>query len=215
MMRRYEALIVVMIGAICTVLIVPTATAGAACCKKLDVEQAGSGSAFTTSELDIPDVDVVDHRGAARRFRRDLIDDRIVVVNFIFTTCTTICPPMGANFGRLQDALGERLGRDVSLVSVSLDPLVDTPDRLTAWSDQFDRRDGWTLVSGGKAEVDRILRALGALVPDKTDHAPLLLVGNASTNEWTRVNGFASPKKVLEVIERLSTVDVAAAEVSQ
>ena len=86
------------------------------------------------THIDIPDVSLVDQEGRPVRFHTDLIKDKVVVVNFIFTTCTTVCPPMGATFGKLREQLGEKAGKDVHLVSVSVDPRTDTPERLKAWA---------------------------------------------------------------------------------
>jgi len=148
----------------------------------------------------VPDLPVIDQDGHRLSFRRDLVEGKPVVMNFVFTTCTTICPPMGAIFGRLQDELGERLGRDVRMVSVSIDPVTDTPARLEAWSRTFGRREGWTLVTGSKDDIDVILRSLGAATPDKIDHAPLVLVGDSARNRWRRVYGLASPQTILAAL---------------
>jgi len=157
--------------------------------------------------LDIPDVPVVTQDGEARHFYSDLVEGRTVVMNFVFTTCTTICPPMGANFGRLQKELGERLGRDVSLISVSVDPATDTPERLKAWGAKFGARDGWTLVTGNPREVERLLKALEVFTADIADHAPIVLIGNDPAGEWTRAYGLAGPKTLAEILDRVDSVD--------
>ncbi|RMF76628.1 MAG: SCO family protein [Acidobacteria bacterium] len=149
----------------------------------------------------VPDLPVIDQDGRQLSFRSDLVEKGPFVMNFVFTTCTTICPPMGAIFGRLQDELGARLGRDVRLVSVSIDPVTDTPERLKAWSGTFGRREGWTLVTGRKDDVDVILRSLGALTPDKVDHAPLVLVGDPASGRVRRVYGLAAPDTILAALE--------------
>ena len=151
--------------------------------------------------LQIPDVSLVDQDGKQVRFASDLVRDRVVAVNFVFTTCTTICPPMGAHFAKLRQLLGERAGRDVHLISVSVDPRTDTPERLKAWAGRFGAGPGWTLVTGDPAEVTRLLKALGAYTPDIKDHSPLLLVGNAARGEWTRAYGLAPPAKIAEMLD--------------
>lgn len=151
--------------------------------------------------LQIPDVSLVDQDGRAVRFASDLVRDRVVAINFVFTTCTTICPPMGAQFAKLRQLLGERAGRDVHLISVSVDPRTDTPERLKAWAGRFGAGPGWTLVTGEPAEVVRLLKALGAYTPDIRDHSPLVLVGNAAKGEWTRAYGLAAPAKIAELLD--------------
>ena len=151
----------------------------------------------------IPDTELVDQDGNKVRFYTDLVKDRVVAVNFIFTTCTTICPPMGANFSKLQSLMGGRAGRDFEMISVSVDPAVDTPQRLDAWAKKFGRDEGWTLLTGSKPEVDNLLKALKIFTPDKTDHSPILLLGDDARNQWTRAYGLAPPVKLAEMIDDL------------
>jgi len=153
--------------------------------------------------LTIPDVTVRTQDGEEKSFYSDLVAGRTVAMNFVFTTCTTICPPMGANFGRLQDELGERLGRDVQLISVSVDPTTDTPQRLKAWGAKFGARDGWTLVTGEQQTVERLLKALQVFNADINEHSPIVLIGNDASGEWTRAYGLAGPKKLAEIVSRV------------
>ncbi len=152
--------------------------------------------------LSIPDVAVLDQEGRELRFYRDLVADKVVAMNFIFTTCTTICPPMGANFGKLQRLLGERMGRDLHLISVSVDPVTDTPQRLEAWAGKFGSGPGWTLVTGQKTEVDRLLKALQVFTPDFNDHSPVVLVGSPTTGRWTRAYGLAPAPRLAALLEQ-------------
>jgi len=157
--------------------------------------------------LNIPDVPLLDQTGKAVHFYSDLVEGKVVAMNFIFTTCTTICPPMGATFARVQKELGERVGRDVHLISVSVDPTTDTPQRLEAWSQRFGAGPGWTLVTGSKPNIDRLLKALQVFNADYTEHSPTVLVGNDPANHWMRAYGLAPPDRLTALIE-----DVAKAE---
>jgi protein SCO1/2 len=161
------------------------------------------GEAEKVSGLDIPDVTVLTQDGEERRFYSDLVRGKVVAMNFVFTTCTTICPPMGANFGRLQQELGERLGRDVHLISVSVDPTTDTPQRLAAWAAQFGARDGWTLVTGDQQEVERLLKSLQVFNADIREHSPVVLIGDDARGEWTRAWGLAGPAELAAIIARV------------
>jgi protein SCO1/2 len=142
--------------------------------------------------------------GEKVRFYSDLVKDKVVAMNFIFTTCTTICPPMGANFARLQRLVGDQAGTDVHLISVSVDPAVDTPQRLKVWAEKFGAGPGWTLVTGAKPDVDGLLKSLKVFTPDKTDHSPIVLVGNDARGQWTRVYGLAPPAELAQAIERMA-----------
>jgi protein SCO1/2 len=158
----------------------------------------------------IADVPVVDQGGNARRFYSELVKDRIVAMNFIFTSCTTICPTLGANFAKVQSLLGES-GRDVSLISISIDPVNDTPARLAAWSNRLGGKPGWTLVTGESTDIDTLLKSVGAFTPDKNDHGPLVVLGDDRTGRWQRMNAFAAPSKIVEVLQSLGKERAAAA----
>ncbi len=158
----------------------------------------------TVSDLNIPDVPVIDQDGTPKRFYTDLVKDKVVAVNFVFTTCTTICPPMGANFAKLQKLLGERAGRDVHLISVSVDPATDTPERLKAWGQKFGAGPGWTLVTGDREEITRLLKSLGVFTASISDHSPLVLMGNDARHQWTRAYGLAAPAKLADLIGGMS-----------
>jgi protein SCO1 len=157
----------------------------------------------------IADVPVVDQSGAAKRFYSELVKDRIVAMNFIFTSCTTICPTLGANFARVQSLLGES-GRDVSLISISIDPVNDTPARLSAWSTRLGGKPGWTLVTGEGTDIDALLKSIGAFTPDKNDHGPLVVIGDDRTGRWQRMNAFAAPAKIVESLQALGKERAAA-----
>ena len=130
------------------------------------------------SKMNIPDIEVLDQNGKKIHFYTDLVKGQTVAINFIFTTCTTICPPLGATFARVQKELGDKVGRDVRFISISVDPATDTPERLKAWGAKFHAGDGWTFVTGNKPQVDELLRALGASSASREDHSPTILIGN-------------------------------------
>lgn len=161
--------------------------------------------------MQVPDVELFDQDGRKLRFYSDLVKGKVVAINFIFTTCTTICPPLGATFRRVQTELGERAGRDVQLISVSVDPVTDTPARLKAWGEKFKAAPGWTLVTGDKAQVDELLRALAASTARPEDHSPTVLIGNDAKGQWTRTYGLARPSQLIKLINAASagTLDAA------
>lgn len=152
------------------------------------------------ASLHIPDVTVYDQNGKRLRFYSDLVKGRTVAINFIFTTCTTICPPMTATFRRVQQQLGESAASNIHLISVSIDPVIDVPERLHDFAAKFNAGPGWTFVTGDKAEIDSLLQALGAAVADKNDHTPMILVGNDAAGFWTRAYGLSPPTTLTKLI---------------
>lgn len=133
----------------------------------------------------IPDVPLVNQQGNPVRLYSDLIGKGVVVVNFVFTTCTTICPPMGAVFGQLQKLLQDRGHSDVRLISISVDPVTDTPDKLLAWGQKFHAGPNWTLLTGEKVNIDKVRRAFSSYTQDKSAHSSVAFIGNAAKGRWT------------------------------
>ena len=150
-----------------------------------------------SSKMNIPDTELLDQNGRKLHFYTDLIKGHTVAINFIFTTCTTICPPLGATFARVQKELA---GRDVRFISISVDPATDTPERLKAWGEKFHAGEGWTFVTGNKPDVDELLRALGASSARREDHSPTVLIGNDAQGNWTRTYGLANTNKLVQII---------------
>jgi cytochrome oxidase Cu insertion factor (SCO1/SenC/PrrC family) len=157
-------------------------------------------STAAASSLRIPDATVYNQNGRRLNFYTDLVKGKVVAINFIFTTCTTICPPLTATFRRVQSELGAHAGRDVELISVSVDPVTDTPERLFDFAAKFKAGPGWTFVTGDQAEIDSLLRAFGVAVANKNDHTPTILIGNDATGYWTRAYGLASPTTLVKAI---------------
>jgi protein SCO1 len=171
--------------------------------------QTAAPEARPLDGLQVPDVRLVDQDGRPVRFYTDLVKGRVVAMNFVFTTCTTICPPMGANFAKLQKLVA---GRDVHLISVSIDPGNDTPERLKAWSRKFGGvpGPGWTLVTGDRDEVNRLLKALGVYTAAITDHSPLVLLGDDARHRWTRAYGLAPPDRLVELVGQITAPEAGA-----
>lgn len=165
-----------------------------------DTLKSATNENGTVSPPKIPDIAVYDQDGKRLKFYTDLVKGKVVAINFIFTTCTTICPPLTATFRRVQQELEKETGRDVHLISISVDPLVDTPERLRDFAAKFKAGAGWTFVTGDKIEIDSLLRALGVAVTDKNDHTPIVLVGNDATGYWTRTYGLSRPAALVKVI---------------
>jgi protein SCO1/2 len=152
------------------------------------------------TNLRIPDTTVLDQHGRKLNFYTDLVKGRTVIINFIFTTCTTICPPLTATFRKVQQQLAALEGLDVQMISISVDPTTDVPERLKEFAAQFKAGPGWTFVTGNRTEIDGLLRALGAATADKNDHTPMVLVGNDAANYWTRSYGLAPATTLVKLI---------------
>lgn len=146
-----------------------------------------------TSQVAFVDRPLLDQDGRTVDLRRDLVAERIVVMGFVYTSCTTVCPLVSSIMGKLQARLGEQVGREVSLVSISVDPQRDTPQRLLDYSRRYHAGPGWRWLTGEPVAVDDTLKALGAWSADYESHPPLILVGDGRSERWTRFYGFTDP----------------------
>jgi protein SCO1/2 len=161
----------------------------------------------TAARVTLHDIQLVDVDGRAVRFKSEAVDDHIVVVSFIYTSCSTICPVTSAVLADVQDhlisKLGERFGRDVKLISLTVDPVTDTPERLKDYAASFGGTGGWLWLTGDKPRVDRVLTGLGAYAADFTQHSGAVLVGDAHSGDWTRLFGIPNPSNIVDRVEQL------------
>lgn len=148
----------------------------------------------------IPNVPLLNQYGKSVNFH-DLIKGKVVALNFIFTSCKTICPPMGANFAHLKKMMNKRVeSSELVMLTISIDPVTDTPERLLEWSEKFGAGPGWTLLTGEKKDINTILKELEVYTALKEEHAPIILLGKEGKNNWVRANGLAEPKELAKTL---------------
>jgi protein SCO1/2 len=167
-------------------------------------QQAETKAEPTAEQKYFSDVELVDQDGRRLRFYSDVLKGKTVVINAFFTTCTSVCPPMNRNMEKLQEALGARVGKDVFLVSISVDPLTDTPPRLKEYAAKFHAGPGWTFLTGKKENVDWALYKVGQYVEDKNDHTTVIVVGNEATGLWKKAFGMARPAELLQIVQSVA-----------
>jgi len=162
--------------------------------------QGGAGAA---AEIKVPDTTLVNQDGKPVRLKSDVLGDKIVVIDFVYTTCTTVCPVVSAMFAKVQEKLAPELGKEVVMVSVTVDPLRDTPQRLKELGAKYNAGPDWTFLTGKKPQVEEVLKAFGAYTPNFADHPPLVLVGDAKSGKWVRYFAFTSPEQVMAAVSDL------------
>ncbi len=145
-------------------------------------------------------VRVLDQTGREQPFYKGLIEGKLVVVNFMFTGCTQVCPMLTSTFSALQKELAKRGMGDVRLVSVSVDPENDTPEVLEQYAKSIGAKSGWTFVTGRKADIDRILAVFGVSAP-RDKHTQQFVIGNERTGRWTRISGLTSAPQLVRVVQ--------------
>ena len=157
----------------------------------------------TTLDVKLPEVKLVREDGKSVSLPEELNDGRPVVLNFIFTSCTTICPVMSQIFTQLQNKLGDEHDK-VHLVSISIDPEQDTPARLTEYAKRFHAGRQWQFYTGTTEASLAAQRAFTALRGDKMDHTPVTFLRAAGAgSRWVRIDGFASSDDLLSELRQL------------
>ncbi len=151
---------------------------------------------------DVPDVTLVDDGAHPVRLRDALAADEPVMLNFIFTTCTAICPVMSRIFARVPQELGPEAAR-LRLISITIDPEQDTPKQLRAYAERFGAGPRWRFLTGRVEDIQAVERAFDAYRGDKMNHQPLTLLRAAAGRPWVRVDGFASPADLAREYERV------------
>jgi protein SCO1/2 len=162
-----------------------------------------SEPAAESVDIDLRDHLLVNQDGQELMFVSDVVGDNIVVMDFVYTTCTTICPVLSALFTQVQSKLGNTVGDDVMLVSMSVDPVRDTPQRLKAYSAKHHAGEGWLWLTGPKGDVEDVLTGLGAYTSNFEDHPTMVLIGDGRTGEWKRLFGFPNPDRIVQIVSDL------------
>jgi len=146
---------------------------------------------------------LVDQHGESGYFYEDFLKDRMVMIHVMFTRCTSICPPMLTNLSKVCELLGERMGRDVELLSITVDPLHDTPEILLEYSKAFGAPEGWRFLTGEVSAVREVLSKLGAWVEDPESHNAWLILGNEPTGDWRKLLSNAPATQISSVVRQM------------
>lgn len=160
------------------------------------------GTMRSTAEYTLPSVSLLRQDGTRVSLPEELNDGRAVVLNFIFTTCTTICPVTSKVFSQLQDELGNYRDK-VHLVSISIDPEHDTPEVLREYAKKIGAEEGWQFYTGTLAASVAAQRAFNVYRGDKMDHAPVTLLRLSPDKPWIRIDGFATADDLLHEFDAM------------
>src|ERR687896_387265 len=144
------------------------------------------------------DVLLVNQNGEKMRFYSDLLQGKTVIINSFFASCHGSCLPLLRNLQKVQEALGDRLGKDARIISISVDPAMDTPTALKAYANKLQAKPGWYFLTGDKASVEFALKRLGQFVEDKQNHLNLFIIGNERTGLWKKAFGLAQSEEIVK-----------------
>lgn len=166
-----------------------------------DAAQKPAGATLSPAHKYFTDIPLINQDGKELRLYSDLIKDKVVIINSMFTSCNSVCPPMTLSLQRIQDWLGDRLGKDVVILSFSVDPATDSPQALKAFAKKYNAKPGWHFLTGKKENLELALRKFGQYVESRDDHYTLMLIGNDRTNLWKKALGMARPDALIEIVE--------------
>lgn len=164
----------------------------------------------SASSAGIPNLQVVDQYGRSLRFYDDLIRGRAVLLNVFFSSCGDTCPLVTQNLREVQELLGHRMGRDIFMVSITLQPELETPALLRDYARQWEVRAGWSFVTGRPDDIEELRRRLGFadsdpdFADDRDSHTGMVRYGNDRLDRWTATAGLARPAWIAKAVTSLA-----------
>lgn len=157
-----------------------------------------------------PNLPLVTHEGRAVRFYDDLIKNRVAIINFMFTSCPSICPPMTQNLVKVQKLLSDVLGERAVMISITVDPDNDTPEVLSAYARRFGIGRGWYFVTGERPQLEALAAKLGNTSPDKLQHSGMVLIGSDAARTWTKAFAMSPPEDIARKVREFLALKPAA-----
>ena len=145
----------------------------------------------------VPDVTLVNQDGKRLHLRTLLDSGEPVVLNFIYTSCTTICPTLCAGYATLQARLGENPGK-VHLISITVDPARDTPRIMKAYQGRFRAKPGWEFLTGSKGDIEKAMNGFNTFIPNWESMVPITMIRTQRGGSWTRIFGLMSSTVFLQ-----------------
>jgi len=156
----------------------------------------------TEERLVIPDVTLINQDGKRVKFAELVNSGKLVVVDFIYGTCTTICPVLSAGYTSYQRKLGAD-AQNVQLISISIDPENDSPAVMRKYLKNYRSQPGWDFLTGTREDIDRVMRAFNAYVPNKMSHYPIMFLRAPGNEQWVRIYGLIGTSDFIKESERL------------
>jgi cytochrome oxidase Cu insertion factor (SCO1/SenC/PrrC family)/mono/diheme cytochrome c family protein len=151
----------------------------------------------------IPNLTVTTQLGKPVKFYDDLVKDKIVIMSFIYTSCTDICPLTTARMAQLEEKLGDMVGREVFILSMTVDPERDTPERLKEYAERFQAGPGWSFVTGKPEDIRAINYKFGERSKLLNEHRNEIVLGNDATGEWQKDSVFGDIDRLAMTVRSL------------
>jgi protein SCO1/2 len=156
------------------------------------------------TKIIVPQITLLDSKGRQQELPH-LMHERIVILNFVFTSCSTICPMLSATMRDMEERLSDRVGKEAVLISISVDPANDNPERLRVYANKIGSGPNWHWLTGTPLDVEYALRAFGVPTGGRPEnHPPTILVGNTLTGRWLRWVGMTSPERLIDAVDAVT-----------
>ena len=166
-------------------------------------EAAAPGYKRSVVRYAVPDVVLVNQDGARVRLQSLTESGKPVILDFIYGTCTTICPVLSAGYTSVQSKIGPDT-RKVQLISISIDPEHDTPKIMKGYLNQYRAKPGWDFLTGTRDDIDRVMRAFDSYVSDKMYHKQVTFIRAQGPGEWVRIDGLLGSTDLMKEIGKAS-----------
>ncbi|MEA2116740.1 MAG: SCO family protein [Thermodesulfobacteriota bacterium] len=157
----------------------------------------------TTEQYNVPDVILINQEGKEVPLKSFLDSEKLIVLDFIYGTCTTICPILSVGFAHFQKELGPGVDR-VQLVSISIDPDNDTPELMRAYLQRYGAQPGWDILTGKRDNIVAVLTEFDAYVTNKMNHFPLTILHAPGSDTWIRLDGLLSASDIMKEYNKLA-----------
>ena len=154
-------------------------------------------------------VEVKTHDGQTLRFYDDVMKGKILIINFFFTECDAVCPLTTENLARVQELLGPRVGKEIRMVSISLQPERDTPERLASYARTYGVGPGWLLLTGKKDDIELLRQRLGfvdidpVVDADPEQHLGTVRIANEPMHRWAMSPALLNPEALVRAVNRV------------
>jgi len=169
----------------------------------LQALSAGSKYKRTVEKYTIPDVMLINQDGKKVQLRKIVNSNKPVVISFVYSTCTTICPVLSAGFANLQNRLATS-GHAPQLISITIDPENDTPKAMKEYLKRYRAKPGWDFLTGSRRDIDTVMKAYNAYIPDKMSHYPINLIRNPKDGSWIRLFGIMSSSEFMAEYQKVA-----------
>jgi protein SCO1/2 len=162
------------------------------------------GYVRSAQDYAVPDLELLDMDGSATSLAQLLDTDKPVLLTFIYTTCTTICPVLSATFSQVQQNLGDEANQ-VRMISITIDPDQDTPQQMRKYAERWHAGPQWQFITGTRDHIVAVQKVFDVYRGAKTNHEPITLLRASGATSWVRIEGIASAADIVREYDALTS----------